>query len=120
MAGPEPSGMGDRGTGRRRGILRYEQQSGCRRVLWDRLYSDSSLFRHTCSPNTSASQYFPIVEFYPSGVTSDYQALQIEFQRHMSHGLQALAAYTWSHSIDYGSNDAANPLIRGNSDFDVR
>src|SRR5216683_7020089 len=59
-------------------------------------------------------------DFRRSGVTSDYQALQIEFQRHMSHGLQALAAYTWSHSIDYGSNDAANPLIRGNSDFDVR
>jgi hypothetical protein len=38
----------------------------------------------------------------------------------MSHGLQALAAYTWSHSIDFGSSDAANPLTRGNSDFDVR
>lgn len=70
--------------------------------------------------NTGPNPNFPNVEFYPSGVTSDYQALQIEFQRHMSHGLQALAAYTWSHSIDYGSNDAANPLVRGNSDFDVR
>jgi hypothetical protein len=70
--------------------------------------------------NTGPNPNFPNVEFYPSGVTSNYQALQIEFQRQMSHGLQALASYTWSHSIDYGSADAANPLTRGNSDFDVR
>jgi len=70
--------------------------------------------------NSGPNPNFPNVEYYPSGVTSNYQALQIEFQRHMSHGLQALAAYTWSHSIDFGSSDAANPLIRGNSDFDVR
>jgi hypothetical protein len=62
--------------------------------------------------------------------TSDYQALQVKFQRNLSQGLQALASYTWSHSIDIVSNDATasntpttvdNPAIdRGNSDFDVR
>src|SRR6185437_16507780 len=36
------------------------------------------------------------------------------------HGLQALGSYTWSHSLDFGSNDYVLPAIRGNSDFDVR
>jgi hypothetical protein len=44
----------------------------------------------------------------------------MQFQRSASHGIQALASYTWSHSIDFGSNNAALQLTRGNSDFDVR
>jgi hypothetical protein len=59
--------------------------------------------------------------FYTSGgVTSNYQALQAKFQRSVAKGLQALASYTWSHSLDFGSNDSALPFTRGNSDFDVR
>jgi hypothetical protein len=58
--------------------------------------------------------------YYVVGVTSDYDALQAKFQRSISKGPSALASYTWSHSIDYGSNFAALPLTRGNSDFDVR
>ncbi|MFZ0308449.1 MAG: TonB-dependent receptor [Terriglobales bacterium] len=64
--------------------------------------------------------------------TSDYNALQIQFQRRLSHGLQALASYSWSHSIDTGSSGSLNgpsslpgPGInpnqnRGPSDFDIR
>jgi hypothetical protein len=55
-----------------------------------------------------------------NGLTSDYDALQVQFQRRMSHGLQGLASYTWGHSIDYGSRNVALPYQRGNSDFDVR
>ena len=63
---------------------------------------------------------------------SDYQALQLKIERRLSRGLQALASYTWSHSIDISSTDAfsnylstpssvANPNIdRGDSDFDIR
>ena len=47
-------------------------------------------------------------------------ALQVQLQRRLSRGLQALASYTWSHSLDYGSTDIALPYQRGNSDFDVR
>src|SRR5579862_4338005 len=61
--------------------------------------------------------------------TSDYDALQVQFQRRMSHGVQALASYTWSHSIDDASagSSGSQPNVyeaglssRGNSDFDVR
>jgi len=62
--------------------------------------------------------------------TSDYHALQFKFQRRLSQGLQALASYTFSHSIDVASNDSgayntpasvSGPnLDRGNSDFDLR
>jgi hypothetical protein len=62
---------------------------------------------------------------------SSYDALQIQFNRQISHGLQALASYTWSHSIDNasaasfanGSNTIAglnSTVNRGSSDFDVR
>ena len=44
----------------------------------------------------------------------------MQFQRRLSRGFQALASYTWSHSIDYGSYDYALPYLRGDSDFDVR
>lgn len=68
-----------------------------------------------------------------NGATSEYNALQIQFKRQLSGGLQALASYTWSHSIDDASGGSlgngtggANDLTldpevnRGPSDFDVR
>jgi hypothetical protein len=64
-----------------------------------------------------------------NAATSDYHALQLKFQRRLSRRLEALASYTWSHSIDIGSSDAfqvvpgvvADPKIdRGPSDFDIR
>jgi Carboxypeptidase regulatory-like domain/TonB dependent receptor len=60
---------------------------------------------------------------------SNYNALQIQFQRRLSHGLQTLASYTWSHSIDdgsvgtFGSGATYVPTSnanRGASDFDIR
>ena len=80
----------------------------------------------TVNPN------FPFISFSDNSATSDYHALQLKFERRLSQGLQALASYTWSHSIDIASTDAfgnylntpsfiANPQIdRGSSDFDIR
>jgi TonB dependent receptor len=73
---------------------------------------------------------FSTVQVTDNSATSDYQALQVKFQRRLSQGLQALTAYTFSHSIDIASTDAftllntstsiANPNIdRANSDFDI-
>jgi Carboxypeptidase regulatory-like domain/TonB-dependent Receptor Plug Domain len=63
---------------------------------------------------------FGDVSFFPSGLTSNYQALQMKFQRSISPGIQALASYTWAHTLDYGSTDPLYPFTYGNSDLDVR
>jgi len=57
-----------------------------------------------------------------NGSSSDYDALQVEFQRRLSRGLQALASYTWAHSLDDLSQNVnlTTPPIHGNSDFDTR
>ena len=67
-----------------------------------------------------------------NSASSYYDALQVKFQRRLSRGLQALASYTFSHSIDNASTDAfanylntpcsgAYPNIdRVDSDFDIR
>ncbi|HET6929199.1 MAG TPA: TonB-dependent receptor [Candidatus Acidoferrum sp.] len=61
--------------------------------------------------------------------SSNYNALQIQFQRRLSRGLQGLASYTWSHSIDDASaGDAFDSALlsgavssnRASSDFDIR
>jgi len=75
---------------------------------------------------------FQFISLTDNSATSDYLALQLQFQRRLSRGLAALASYSFSHSIDSSSTDAfANYLStpgvlarsnmdRGNSDFDVR
>ena len=62
--------------------------------------------------------------------TSDYHAFQAQFQRRLAKRFQALASYTWAHSIDIASNDSFNVNTpsnrldprtdRGPSDFDIR
>jgi len=67
---------------------------------------------------------FTSFNLYRNGPGSNYNSLQVKYQRQMAHGLQALASYTWSHAIDWASADnapsASFPLQRGNADFDVR
>jgi hypothetical protein len=75
---------------------------------------------------------FQFVNVTDNSATSDYHALQVKFQRRLLRGLQGLASYTFSHSMDIASTDAfanylntpgflTSPnLDRGNSDFDIR
>jgi hypothetical protein len=60
---------------------------------------------------------------------SSYQALQVQYRRRVIHGLQALASYSWAHSLDNDSSDAALTWAGagasasrdwGSSDFDLR
>jgi len=67
-----------------------------------------------------ANPDFASTTAYTSGITSNYQALQTQFQRTVAHGLTAFAAYTWSHAIDFGSTPFPIAPQRGNSDFDLR
>src|ERR1700739_2916618 len=70
---------------------------------------------------------------YPAvtnGGYAHYEAVQVQFQRRMSHGLQALVSYNFSNASDTGSNDGTGfavpsvsqivvpPLTP--SDFDLR
>jgi len=68
-------------------------------------------------------------EFVDNAAESSYHALQVEFRRRVSRGLQVLGSYTWSHSIDTASagsvgnvsnSGGANSYNRGSSDFDIR
>ncbi len=63
---------------------------------------------------------FTYLYLYRNGLTADYNSLQLQFKRRVARGFTALAAYTWSHSIDYGSQNYDYQYFRGNSDFDVR
>ena len=74
---------------------------------------------------------FQFITLTDNSATSDYHAFQMKFQRRLSRGLQGLASYTFSHSIDIASSDAGNNrttpgtiaspnLDRGNSDYDIR
>ena len=93
------------------------------------LLREDTLQPNTLSPpNNNFSNAVFVVR---NTATSNYNALQLKYQRRLSRGLQALASYTYSHSIDIASSDTfiysatpgifANPNVdRRNSDFDVR
>ena len=84
------------------------------------------------TPLLNPNPDFPFLDVISNTTSSNYQALQIKLERRLFKGLQALASYTLSHSIDDASTDAyatylntpsfiASPSIdRGNSDFDIR
>jgi hypothetical protein len=69
--------------------------------------------------------------FVDNTASSEYNALQVQFRRRIHRGVQALASYTWAHSIDDASagsfGNASNfggpggvNQNRGSSDFDIR
>jgi len=68
---------------------------------------------------------FSSVTYTNNGASSDYHAMQLQFERRLSRGLQAIASYTWGHAIDEISDEqisiqGVNNVVRGNADFDVR
>jgi hypothetical protein len=77
-------------------------------------------------PNPNFSGIFYLTD---NRDNSNYNALQIQYRRSLSGGVQVIAHSTWAHSIDTSSTDAL-PVIpgelyavnanRGSSDFDVR
>jgi hypothetical protein len=71
----------------------------------------------------------PNADFWKAEGISNYNALQLQATKRMSHGFQLSASYTYSHSLDEGSGLGAglffngnNPLLPrtayGSSDFD--
>jgi hypothetical protein len=84
------------------------------------------LLRREVGPGSSSVVQVAIATNHGS---SDYNALQVQYRRRMSRGLQSIVSYSWSHSIDTGSADSAVYFMapgwtaaqdRGSSDYDVR
>lgn len=89
--------------------------------------------RHLTVQNNLDFLYYPpnprvqnLYWFY-NGANSSYNAMLTELQHQFSNQFQFDAQYTWSHSIDEGSNSYSIPyypynlgLNRASSDFDVR
>jgi hypothetical protein len=78
---------------------------------------------------TDPNPNFAAVSLVTNTGFSNYDSMQVQFNRRLSHGLQALVSYTYSHSIDNASSDS-NPVVplmftntsvdKGDSTFDVR
>ncbi len=75
--------------------------------------------------------FFTRIDAVTNDATSDYHALQLQYQRRLSRGLQALASYTFAKSLDIVSEESfqnrQSPTgrfdpkqDRGPSSFDVR
>jgi Carboxypeptidase regulatory-like domain/TonB dependent receptor len=79
------------------------------------------------APNPNFTGEFDLLS---NAGTSSYNALQAQYRHRLSHGLQTLLSYTWSHSIDDVSSDVNYQNVplsqspasaeRGPSDYDIR
>ena len=88
------------------------------------------IYQNRLLPTGNANFVGATILVFSNLSSSDYHALQAKYQRRLSRGLQALASYTWTHSLDNLSDGSVNgtpQLIipdlrvdRGNSDFDIR
>jgi hypothetical protein len=87
--------------------------------------SGSDLIRR----DVSAVNATQLVALATNDGLSIYHALQAQYRRRLSHGIEGLVSYAWSHSIDNSSTDsglyAFNSVSsisqdRASSDFDVR
>jgi len=84
------------------------------------------LLRREMSDSANQNQY---VALSTNRAGSDYDALQFQYRRHVTAGLDATASYAWSHSLDNDSSDAfllwsgeraSAAGDHASSDFDVR
>lgn len=77
----------------------------------------------------AARRPFPLysdITYLETTGSSIYHPLQVSAEKRMTHGLQFLASYTWSHAIDnggflYAAQNVQNLAAdRGNADIDLR
>ncbi len=62
----------------------------------------------------------PNADFWRADGISNYNALQFQATKRMSHGLMINASYTYSHSLDEGSGLGAGIFFNGNNPLDPR
>jgi hypothetical protein len=79
-------------------------------------------------PYNSQFPYLHVINYLSNSYTSNYNGLQSTLTMRTSHGLSFVAGYTYSHALDYLSDnrginamDGTRPQLEyGNSDFDIR
>ena len=77
-------------------------------------------------PFNSQFPFLEFINFLENLDSSNYQSLQVTATQRVSRGLNFLAGYTWSHSIDDATGNRpvqpqdSNRLERASSDFDIR
>jgi hypothetical protein len=97
--------------------LSYVASAGRRLTTRLFLNARANPFSAAARPNPNLGD----ISYVTNGPTSDYHSMQVQFQRRLSRGLQALVNYTWAHAIDEVSNEFNfGQLERGSADFDVR
>jgi hypothetical protein len=65
-----------------------------------------------------STRYGAVIEDV-NGIDSYYDALAVTLNKRFSHGLQALAAYTWSHQIDDGQGGGSSAIFFSNAVSDT-
>ncbi len=100
------------------------------------LHLDRSYYNNTPLPGSSASvaprrpnQLFGDIRTIQNDEISNYEGVSVELRQRFSHGITALASYTWSHDLDVStdSNNGGYPqnpynwrADYGNANWDLR
>ncbi len=122
--------VGSKGTHLRiaRNLNQMELVNGTLVRPFATLSPSSPIVPAACSANPSNCPLGNITEIDSAG-NSSYNGLWVTLNKHISHGLQFLASYAWSKSIDDNSLSSQGVILqnsfdvnnnRGGSDFDVR
>ncbi len=103
--------------GRQQALTLSYVASAARNLLTTRLLNATPPAVIGTKPNPNLGP----VNYVTNGPASDFKSFQLQFQRRLSHGLQALVNYTWGHGIDQISDETGTgTLERGSADFDIR
>jgi hypothetical protein len=125
----------------------YQWNLGAERELWKNagfelqylgsrsIHLDRSYYENQPTPGPGSiqsrrpNQLWGQIRTIQNDEIASYNGLTAVFRQRMSHGVQVLASYTWSHDLDItsDSNDGGNPVNAfnwhadyGNSNWDIR
>lgn len=99
----------------------YEQQVGTSQALTFSYIGSSGRNLLRTAYYDGINPDFSSIQVFSNGGDSNFNSLQVQFQRNLSGGLQVLTSYSWSHSIDTESaTEGSQPPSRASSDFDIR
>jgi hypothetical protein len=93
-------------------------------------YNNTPLFPGPGSVNSRRpNPLFGVIRTINTDEIANYESMSVIFRERLTHGLQMLASYTWSHTLDVStdSNGGGTPMIPytwkddyGNSNWDIR